>query len=80
MSPLCSPPPRPPRQLGAPPVALPLKLRESGGDAWVEDADGVTVIATTRGFKSEDDHEDWCRWVVQAANAQVQTRIGGTHE
>ena len=71
MSPLYSPPPPPPRQLGAPPVALPLKLRGRGSDAQVEDADGVVVIDRTFGFKTDKAHEAWCRWVVQAANKSV---------
>lgn len=54
------------------PVALPLKLQGRGNDAWVEDANGVEVIARTLGFKSDKAHENWCRWVVSAANKECK--------
>jgi hypothetical protein len=59
-------------------VALPLKLRERGHDAWVEDSNGVEVIARTHGFKTDKAHEDWCRWVIRAANAEGQPRREAT--
>lgn len=54
-----------------PSVALPLKLRLRGSDAWIEDADGREAVARTCGFESGRAHEQWLRWIVRTANATL---------
>lgn len=58
-----------------PSVALPLKLRLRGNDAWIEDADGREAVSRTCGFESGAAHEQWLRWIVRAANATLKPNV-----
>ena len=55
-----------------PSIALPLRLRLRGSDAWIEDDNGREAVSRTCGFKSGADHEQWLRWIVRTANATLQ--------
>ena len=63
-----------------PSVALPLKLRLRGNDAWIEDASGREAVSRTCGFKSGAEHEQWLRWIVRTANATLQPNNPVGHE
>lgn len=79
-------PPNPAGSVGAlapapcsavPSVALPLKLRQRGSDAWVEDAHGREAVSRTCGFASGHAHEEWLRWIVRTANATLKPNTQG---
>ena len=55
-----------------PSVALPLKLRLRGNDAWIEDANGREAVSHTCGFETGEAHEQWLRWIVRTANATLK--------
>jgi len=58
-----------------PSVALPLRLRLRGGDAWIEDANGREAVSRTGGFESGAAHERWLRWIVRAANSTARRTV-----
>lgn len=60
-----------------PSVALPLKLRQRGNDAWIEDAHGREAVSRTCGFASGQAHENWLRWIVCTANATLKPNVAG---